>query len=124
MNLGARAYDRILKVVRTIADLLGAETLGPDRKPSPVWGRTRGTHCGGSTRRKMYLLSPKLSRKAGLEHGLESATVFAIRKARKRWCKTIKRRLFLPGNLAPSKTAGEMESTIQLLKHKLMTDTS
>jgi magnesium chelatase family protein len=30
MNFSARAYDRILKVARTIADLGGAETISSD----------------------------------------------------------------------------------------------
>ena len=30
MNLSARAYDRILKVARTIADLAGADTVTND----------------------------------------------------------------------------------------------
>ena len=40
MNFSARAYDRILKVARTIADLAGAETITSDHVSEAVQYRT------------------------------------------------------------------------------------
>jgi hypothetical protein len=43
MNLSARAYHRVLKLARTIADLAGSERTGPAHIAMPISDRPRSS---------------------------------------------------------------------------------
>ena len=56
MNLSARAYDRILKVARTIADLAGAESILSDHLSEAIRFRSLVRQIWGRLRRAGRLL--------------------------------------------------------------------
>ena len=47
LNLSARAYDRILKVSRTIADLAGADEITSEHLSAPLQYRTLARQLWG-----------------------------------------------------------------------------